>query len=209
VKAQRRGKLPLDDARWLPMTDAHGELTRRTGDRSLSARDLTDGLMVGRVRCMRRRLRPGSERARELVSHAFWALHRLDSWSDALLVVPRVQAGPLVASVRGFVFYVWKPDFEKLWPTAVTPSERPADPLQPPSRGRGRPKTHDWHSIDAEIARRCIDPKTGRVTVPKNESKLAADVLQWLTDQDIGQPAESEMREAARRVCAALRNAQK
>jgi hypothetical protein len=69
--------------------------------------------------------------------------------------------------------------------------------------------THDWFSICAEIARHCIDPKTGRVEVPKRESKLAKDVLAWCQEQGWQEPAVSEMREAVKRICAALRTTQK
>jgi hypothetical protein len=90
-------------------------------------------------------------------------------------------------------------------------SERRADnPLDPPPRRRGPPpNTQRWFSICAEIARRCIDTKTGRVQVPKSENKLADGVLDWLAENEQGQPSTSEMREAVKRVCAALRTAQK
>jgi hypothetical protein len=85
-------------------------------------------------------------------------------------------------------------------------SKHPADSLLPPPRRRGPVVTHDWFSICGEIARRCIDPKTGRVQVPEKEHALAVEVRKWLKDQDKGQPALSEMREAVKRVCAALRS---
>ena len=112
-------------------------------------------------------------------------------------------------------------ELDKHYPAAATtPSEqrageqptadhRRADDMRPPQRRRGPPTTHDWHSIDGEIARRCIDPKSGRVQVPKSESKLADEVLDWLAENEQGQPSVSEMREAVKRVCAALRPAQK
>jgi len=79
------------------------------------------------------------------------------------------------------------------------------DPLEPPPRRRGRLTTHDWHSIDGEIARRCINPKSRRLEVPKSENKLAEDMLSWLSEQGIDPPAPSEMREAVKRICASLR----
>jgi hypothetical protein len=224
AKAQRRAKLALDDPRWWPLTDVHAELTRRTGSRSLAADDLTDAMRrkPDPVRYMRRRLRPGTDSDRELGLPAFWDTYRIDSWSDALLIVPRVQAGPVVASLRGWVFYVWRPDFEQRWPSVepsdapttmlrATPSEpRAADPLTPPApRRRGGVLKHEWHAICAEIARRCINPKTGRVQVPKSENKLAEDMLTWLAESGKNCPATSEMRDAVKHICAALRTAQK
>jgi hypothetical protein len=104
--------------------------------------------------------------------------------------------------------FVRRRELDKHYP-ATMPSERPNDPLQPPPRRRGPPpNTQRWFSICAEIARRCIT-KTGRVQVPKSENKLADEVLDWLAENEQGQPSASEMREAVKRVCAALRTAQK
>jgi hypothetical protein len=73
-------------------------------------------------------------------------------------------------------------------------------------RRRAKPATvHDWHRIDGEIARRCIDPATRQVNVPKNERKLARDMFDWCQQQDMQEPAESAMREAVKAICAALR----
>jgi hypothetical protein len=81
--------------------------------------------------------------------------------------------------------------------------------MAPPQRRRGPVTTHDWHSIDGEIARRCIDPKTGRVRVPKKGSSIVGDMLKWCEDQGLAAPARSEMSEAVRRICAALKLAEK
>jgi hypothetical protein len=98
------------------------------------------------------------------------------------------------------------------WPCEWSVSAADVEKLQlhpksggPPRRRTGPANTHDWHSIDGEIARRCIDPKTKRVRVPKNESKLAQEVLTWCQEKGWDEPADSAMREAVKRVCAALR----
>jgi hypothetical protein len=64
---------------------------------------------------------------------------------------------------------------------------------------------HEWDAIYAEIAASLIDPKTRRVNVPKNESKLASDVLQWLENADKSQPGPSEMRDAVHAICVRMR----
>jgi hypothetical protein len=209
--------LPLGGPHWLPLDDAHRLHHEATGNRFLAAGDLTGALLSGHLRCMRRRVGRGVGPGREFVPSAFWASYRLDSWRDALLIRARIrQQGKAVEALRGYVFYVWKPDLEKIWPTAAPswptaapPSERRTDDLRPPPRRREPVVTHDWFSICAEIARHCIDPKTGRVEVPKRESKLAKDVLAWCQEQGWQEPAVSEMREAVKRICAALRTTQK
>jgi hypothetical protein len=218
AKAQRRAKLPLDDPRWLPILDAHKAILPRTGDWHLAARDLTAAMAKpDGVRSMRRRVKRGEGPDRELLPRSFWEAYELRPWNsrpgpfpnDSLLVCPPGKTG---RAIQGYAFFVWNPDLEKIWPTAAPTagsSEHPNDPLRPPPRRRGPVMTHDWFSICGEIARRCIDPRTGRVTVPKSENKLAEDLLKWLSEQGIDPPAPSEMREAVKRVCAALRPVQK
>ena len=78
----------------------------------------------------------------------------------------------------------------------------------PRPRG-GAPLKYQWHNINAEIARRCHDPKTGLVKLPKSERKLAKDMLDWCQKTYDEEPAESVMREAVGAMYAALRSLQK
>jgi len=111
--------------------------------------------------------------------------------------------------------FFWGPKVKELCPMEeaepVTTKQQAADPFAPPPPRRPGPPpdTQRWFSICAEIAGRCIDPKTGRVVVPKNENKLAEGMLGWLEENEQGQPSVSEMREAVRRVCAVLRTLQR
>jgi hypothetical protein len=128
-------KLPLDSPEWLPDADAHRVLCQRTGDRHLAAQDLTkvmaDGDVPSMRRCFARGRSPDGELVplgpdRELLPRSFWSDYELDSWSDALLVVPRRRGGQVVP-LRGFAFYVWKPALAKIWPTLFPPDEEDED----------------------------------------------------------------------------------
>jgi hypothetical protein len=77
------------------------------------------------------------------------------------------------------------------------------------TRRRGPPVRDEWFTICGEIAFRCIDPKTGRIRVPKNQSKFAEDVLLWCQNEHGLYSALTTVREAVKRVCAALAKAQK
>jgi hypothetical protein len=218
VKARRSKQAPpLDSPNWLPIHDAVGSLCRLTSNRRLAVRDLTAKLASGDVRSMRRCFvygrRSGTGEGvllgpdRELLPPSFYADHELDSWSDHTWVVARDRSGLFD---RYFVYYGWKPDLEKIWPSvfAPTPTARGSGDMPPPQRRVGALVKHQWQAIDAEIARRCIDPKTGRVKVPKSERKLAEAMLDWCQDTYGREPAESEMRDAVKAVGAALRAAQ-
>jgi hypothetical protein len=112
--------------------------------------------------------------------------------------------------VNGYCF-VPRVDVDK-HPLAATPTATAAlqsNDVRPPQRRRGPVLKHDWHTITGEIACRCIDPETGRVAVPEKESALVFAMRKWCEEQGWVAPAPSEMSEAVRRVCAALRNVQK
>jgi hypothetical protein len=195
-------QLPLEDPRWVPLEVPHRLLTQRTGDRDLAAHDLTT-LLATQVRSMRRYFgrdrdprRPNLER--ELLPFSFWDEHKLSSWRDGLCIrhVQSSQAMPAVG------LYAWEPDLQKFLPAAKTD-----DSMRPPSRPRGPPVTEDWFTICGEIARRCIE--SGRVRIPKNQTELVEDILQWCRNEHDREPAKSSVHEAVRRVCAALAKAQK
>jgi hypothetical protein len=90
-------------------------------------------------------------------------------------------------------------------------SPKPPTALPPPLSKelnrtlRRRYSKYPWNEICGEIARQCIDPKTRRLRVPKNENALARDVLQWCEDTLGGEPPNSDMREAVSAICTALR----
>jgi hypothetical protein len=112
--------------------------------------------------------------------------------------------------VNGYCF-VPRSDVDK-HPIAATPTVTAApqsNDVRPPQRRRGPVLKHDWHTIAGEIACRCIDPETGRVAVPEKESALVFAMRKWCEEQGWVAPALSEMSEAVRRVCAALRSVQK
>jgi hypothetical protein len=91
----------------------------------------------------------------------------------------------------------------RLPPTTAAP---PALPSEEPNRTLRRwSAKYEWDAIYAEIARRCIDPKTRQVKVPKNESGLAKDVLQWCVDNNRPEPGGTDMPAAVRAICQALR----
>jgi hypothetical protein len=203
---------------WTPLAVALGRIKDRLGDLGWAEIDLHQDFVAGRVKSALRYLLSddGTKQIRLLLQPKFWPQLKIIvmGLSEPVLVEGEVEGQPL-ESTRAWLFFALTADLDEHYP--VVPAARPPgvvqlpppDFVQPPQRRRGPATTHDWFAICGEIARRCIDPKTGRVRVPKNESALARDVNQWLENQDLGQTAESEMREAVKRVCAALQTAQK
>src|SRR5262249_45417705 len=92
--------------------------------------------------------------------------------------------------------FVRRADLAKWYPgpaTRTRPAARQSDETKPPERRRGPILKHEWHAIDGEIARRCINPKTRLLEIPKSERKLAKDILDWCQKKYEKEPAESEM----------------
>jgi hypothetical protein len=128
----------------------------------------------------------------------YTAEHRHPSLSDdpAEFHVPVVDAARALERLAAAA----APSQEQAAAPAPTPPNE-----EPKRRLRRWSAKYEWDVIYAEIASRCIDPKTRRVLVPKNESKLADNMLQWCEDTNKAQPAPSEMRDAVHAICQALR----
>jgi len=182
--SKRPRKLRLDDLRWLPLDQAHERRRQQTGDRHLAARDLTDALADGRLRCMARRIGEGTGPDRELVPPAFWADWRLDSWADALLV--RLRGRGLVRRHRGSAFFIWETDLKKIFGAERDAASPTAREQKKPER-RGRPREHDWPEIAAELASRVITMPTW-----SNED-IVVDLLKWCQRQNKKEPPRSEL----------------
>jgi hypothetical protein len=135
-------QLPLeDDARWMSLNEAVELHERRTRSLTLTVFDLEQKLAIGQLHCMRRK-RTSGERKREPCS--FWNYHFIGVSSRHVDVyrpppgVDRTQRhkiddyGNIVADrLDGWMFYVWRPDFETLWPTTAVVEPRPNNPGKP------------------------------------------------------------------------------
>jgi hypothetical protein len=140
----------------------------------------------------------------------------------------RALAGDVMGPPLNGYCFVRRVHQDKLYPIAATPTmtaapqsddirppegaatstmtaPHPSDDTRPPERGRGRILKYDWLAIAGEIARRCIDPKTRLLKIPKSERRLAKAMLEWCQEKHQKEPAHSQMREAVKIVCAALR----
>jgi hypothetical protein len=126
-------ELPLS-ADWLPVTEAHRSLCSPLGSPDLAAKDLTDVMARAAdypvpVRSMRRCFARGVRQPAELLPASYWIEHRLDVRSDGVFVVEGFRS---IATVKGYAFFVWKPDLAKNWPAVFAP---PSSSQKPPQAG--------------------------------------------------------------------------
>jgi hypothetical protein len=157
---------PLDDARWLPVLDAHKAILPRTGNWYLAARDLTAAMArPDGVRSMRRRVY-GEGPERELLPRSFWDTYELYPWNsrpgpfpnDTLLICP---PGKIGRAIKGYAFFVWQPDLELVWPdmfsSTVEAKSESLPAAQNPTRGapstppKSKPK-RKRHAAQVELA---------------------------------------------------------
>jgi hypothetical protein len=198
-------KNAVDSSRheWVAVKDAFDRIMTFARERNLAGNYLNEDLRSGQLGSKKVQISPDGKRTETLLNPSDW-----EQWR---VLVPSLRVHGWDPNENAHLF-VRRVDLDELYPIPATPSMTAAtqsDDNRPPERRRGPVTTHDWHSIDGEIARRCINPKTGRVSVPKKENALVAEMRTWCKDQGWAAPATSEMSEAVRRVCAALRTVQK
>lgn len=116
------GELPLDSPNWMPAAEAHRMLTGSVGDSDLAAKDLTaavaDKRSDKRLPCMQRAIASyvAPDQDREIVPLSFWDKHEFgfDPVSEKLQILTK---GLYAVEFRfRAVFFVWKPQFEKISP---------------------------------------------------------------------------------------------
>jgi hypothetical protein len=181
---------PLDDdPRWLPIEDAHQRRNERTGSNRLAAADLTKEQAQRHVRSMARSLRSGEPRR---VAPAEWVDEiELLFWKNRPRVFSRRPSVRMIArrptrvreQVRDWAFYVWKPDFETVWPPPPdTSSEAPSrPPVRIPRRSVGRPFALTPQEIKTGIAMVRRADRKHRQQYPKQKLKIGA-ALKLLRD---------------------------
>jgi hypothetical protein len=126
--------LPLEDPRWVPLTRALGERADQIDSRHFAARDLIRKLRKERIRSMcRRRCTevPHGPPAAEctLLSKVFWRDHELSADNELFPVYPLSEKPTPIVYLRNVDFFVWAPDFKKIF----RPVAAPIEPSQPAS----------------------------------------------------------------------------
>ena len=191
--------LPLDDPRWVPLTEAHAELCKPAGSCTFAARDLTKKLREGQIRSMLRRYRtapaiwghgpPPPERT--LLSEVYWRDHELD-WRDRLIIVPSPRRGGNVNFVGNCKFYVWGPDYKKNLGPVATPAELKLQ-AQEASAKRGRKPVHDRTALTVIAFALAERRKQGEPE--KTQKKVVGELREWLKGRGKKAPGDSTLYE--------------
>ena len=186
---RQREKLLFDDPRWSPVVELHKLLSQRTGDPRLAAFDLTAALANNRLRCMRRNLAG----EREAVPSTFWTDYQLCHSLNRLKVFPRARPRDYaVPSMRGWIFYVWQPDFDRIFgpPAGSAPVEHDDDSDTSPPVKPGRSRAEDWPTLIAQwlIAVAADDPQR-----LQNVDALVVEAQEFLDEQIQWSPSDDKV----------------
>jgi hypothetical protein len=212
VKRRKTAKpLDLDPRQWVPLAEVFQRVRTAFDSIELAANDLHDKLVhvPPQLQAAYRVIVYSAEHRHGyaisgLIERARWEHYKLWGSGDGTVRLRCIGEQDFEdLDRRGVRIFIRRAEFDKLYPPPVAAPA--AGNTRPPQRRRGPVTTHDWASICGEIAAHCINPKTGRVQLPKSESKLASVMLDWLAAKGENIPAGSEMREAVRRVLAPLR----
>jgi hypothetical protein len=132
---------PLDDdANWMPLPEAIQLRGRQTGDIGLAGLDLEQSQAREQVRSMRRHRRTGD---REHVPSSDWKTYFISYIGASSVMVSRQtdidrhktdDYGNLVAEPVDGLFYVWKPDFDRIWPV-IQPATAQRQEAHTPAAG--------------------------------------------------------------------------
>ena len=163
----KRGELPLDDARWLPLPRALEYCRRRIGSEFFAPLEMQQEFAAGRIRTAVRYLdqttQPPTSKV-ALLTTASWKGRTL-KWKRKGLLSDSFKKG-----LHPSMIYVWQPDLEKKWAPpspppslserATEPPERASEPLDlapdvSQRRKPGKRPTKDWPThVARELIRR-------------------------------------------------------
>lgn len=163
----KRGKLPLDDPRWLPLPRALEYCRRRIGSEFFAPLEMQQEFAAGHIRTAVRYLDESTQPPTSKV-----ALLTTASWKGRTLIWKRkgLLSDSFKEGLHRSMIYVWQPDLEKKWAPpspppspserATEPPERASEPLDlapdvSPRRKPGKRPTKDWPThVARELIRR-------------------------------------------------------
>jgi hypothetical protein len=163
----RRGKLPLDDPRWLPLPKALEYCRRRIGSEFFAPLEMQQEFAADRIRTAARYLDQSTQPPTSKV-----ALLSPASWKGRSLIWKRKArlSDSFKKGMHPSMIYVWQPDLEKRCPPpspspslhkrVIEPPERATEPLDlapdvSPRRKPGKRPTNDWPThVARELIRR-------------------------------------------------------
>jgi hypothetical protein len=171
---------------WLSLNVAYRQIREGWGSSDIAASELHRLLLDGRLKSAGILRRRDGRQERQLLDPDFWRQFDLAAAVDGANVRCRPKLDTAITET--WYFFVRRSDLDTYY-APTTPAQAVAEQR----KLAGRPTKYDWHKIDGEIARRCIDPKTKKLKIPKRQSKLVTDVSEWC-DQEFKEKTPGAVR---------------
>jgi hypothetical protein len=195
-------KLPLDSRNWIMLHDVHYLAVKAAGDIDFLVVELQAGLEDEKIHSKLRWKAASSRRTTQrLLSGEDWLKHYEVTHSAGFVGAKRRDP-----NLPDGVFFVWKPDIEKMfpsgWPTASQSQKFENISTPTAHKKRKSPKGHNWVAIRIEIMRRVVETLPEG---PDNVAEVARGVRAWCLEKYGKQPAFSAMREEVSRIAEGLR----
>jgi hypothetical protein len=191
-----RGKLPLESPHWWPIVAAFKYRSEQKGSTILARQDIRREVRAGRVRTLRRHetgeceLLPASAwddlyctvvqpRRRHPSGKILWGPSRIQVISHKLGRAP-----------PGQWFFVWKPDFEKIFqhaPELPTPSTQ----TQEVPENRGRKPVHDRADLQSVALVLALRRKHG--APEKRRADVVRELREWCKQNKRKAPGDSTL----------------
>jgi hypothetical protein len=201
---RRRGPLPLESSNWWPLEAAIECRLEQTRSETLTTSDL-NGALVRKTKPLRSLVRHADGRRELLLPSAWIEDFHLSVW----FLPPSGQregqdnGGVAVFSRRtenrvfGRWFFIWKPDFERIFVNTVPAPAAPAEAPETSGKKRGRPQVHNWPDLVVAIGSKLQE------TPKKTDGRIVEELQGWCRLRGEKEPPDSELRKyiaAVRRV---------
>jgi hypothetical protein len=164
-----RRKLPLESPNWWPIREALKDGRQRIGSDKLVAQDFNQALKTDRLGALVRY----ADGSREVLPASAWNNLYVGGWVGLLVVKSRELDG---ASPPGQVFYVWRPDYEKIFVPVAAVAEPRAQSQEVPMK-RGPKPVHNRADLQSVALVFALQRKQG---VPeKKQTDVVDELREW------------------------------
>jgi hypothetical protein len=189
-------KLPLESPNWWPIADALEHRSQQTGSNKLATLDFNQALK-DRDRPLRSQVRR-ADGSRELLAAAAWGGEDL----HCSVAVRVLREKPFIGSGGVGVFshklqrrsphwfYVWKPDYEKIFSSVTASTEPRTQPREVPVE-RGRKPVHDRAELQSVALWLATRQKHG--APQKTRANVVDELRDWCTRNKRKAPADSTL----------------
>jgi hypothetical protein len=184
-----RRKLPLESSDWWPIAEALAHRAQRTGADKFAGRDFNEAVKADPpLRVLVRR----ADSHREVLAISAWDDFHIVVWAYGGPPQSRfsVFSRTLGTAPRACRFYVWEPDYKKIFGERTEPMKQPAQAREVPVK-RGRKAVHDRADLQSAALGLAILRKQG--APEKTPTNVVDELRKWCKRNKRKVPVDSTL----------------